>query len=194
MYFAIFVVYFLFKTYLQTRQRQLERLRNSTRGERRRIDGGKRHKKKTRKKRGGERLHSLALRASRDILEFWRYPGSSGLVFVPQADNYINSNWFRENLSNEFKWANIPENITDFTHEDTAKFEQIKENQIDLLSKWIPRPWNTQSGEGQGGGRKKKTRKKRKWSLKYKKSINCNNPKGFSQKQYCKYGKKTRKK
>lgn len=30
---------------------------------------------------------------------------------------------------------------------------------------------------------------KRKWSLTYKKSINCNKPKGFSQKQYCKYGK-----
>lgn len=25
-----------------------------------------------------------------------------------------------------------------------------------------------------------------KWSLKYKKSINCNRPKGFSQKQFCK--------
>ena len=37
-----------------------------------------------------------------------------------------------------------------------------------------------------------------KWSLKYKRSINCNHPKGFSQKQHCKYGrnkinKKTRK-
>ena len=32
-----------------------------------------------------------------------------------------------------------------------------------------------------------------KWSLKYKKSINCKKPKGFSQKQYCKYGRKTRK-
>jgi len=32
-----------------------------------------------------------------------------------------------------------------------------------------------------------------KWSMKYKKSINCSNPKGFSQKQYCKYGRnKTR--
>jgi hypothetical protein len=29
-----------------------------------------------------------------------------------------------------------------------------------------------------------------KWSMKYKKSINCNKPKGFSQKQYCKYGRK----
>jgi hypothetical protein len=27
---------------------------------------------------------------------------------------------------------------------------------------------------------------KRRWSVKYKKKINCNNPKGFSQKQYCK--------
>lgn len=34
----------------------------------------------------------------------------------------------------------------------------------------------------------------KRWSRKYKKSINCRKPKGFSQKQYCKYGRrKTRK-
>ena len=33
-----------------------------------------------------------------------------------------------------------------------------------------------------------------KWSIKYKKSINCAHPKGFSQKQHCKYGRRTRKK
>ena len=32
-----------------------------------------------------------------------------------------------------------------------------------------------------------------KWSRKYKKSINCKHPKGFSQKQYCKYGRNTKK-
>lgn len=32
-----------------------------------------------------------------------------------------------------------------------------------------------------------------KWSLKYKRSINCKHPKGFSQRQHCKYGR-TRKK
>jgi len=32
-----------------------------------------------------------------------------------------------------------------------------------------------------------------KWSAKYKRSIDCSNPKGFSQKQHCKYGRKTRK-
>ena len=38
--------------------------------------------------------------------------------------------------------------------------------------------------------RTKTMKRKKKWSLKYKKSINCNRPKGFSQKQYCKYGRK----
>ena len=38
-----------------------------------------------------------------------------------------------------------------------------------------------------GGNRKKRGGK---WSLKYKRSINCKRPKGFSQKQHCKYGRK----
>jgi hypothetical protein len=40
-----------------------------------------------------------------------------------------------------------------------------------------------------------KTRKRKggKWTLKYKRSINCRRPKGFSQRQHCKYGRKTRK-
>jgi hypothetical protein len=35
-----------------------------------------------------------------------------------------------------------------------------------------------------------KKRKGGKWTRKYKKSINCSSPKGFSQKQYCKYGRR----
>ena len=36
------------------------------------------------------------------------------------------------------------------------------------------------------------TRKKKGkgWSAKYKQSINCRRPKGFSQRQHCKYGRK----
>jgi hypothetical protein len=38
---------------------------------------------------------------------------------------------------------------------------------------------------------KSKTKtKSKKWSDTYKKSINCKSPKGFSQRQYCKYGRK----
>jgi hypothetical protein len=33
----------------------------------------------------------------------------------------------------------------------------------------------------------------RRWSTKYKKRIDCNHPKGFSQKKHCKFGR-TRKK
>ena len=39
-----------------------------------------------------------------------------------------------------------------------------------------------------GGGLSMK--KRRHWSAKYKRSINCSKPKGFSQRQHCKYGRK----
>lgn len=39
------------------------------------------------------------------------------------------------------------------------------------------------------GGRRKRTRRGGKWSLKYKHSIDCKRPKGFSQRQHCKYGR-----
>jgi len=38
--------------------------------------------------------------------------------------------------------------------------------------------------------RRHSSKKGGKWSRKYKKSINCRRPKGFSQRQYCKYGRK----
>lgn len=45
----------------------------------------------------------------------------------------------------------------------------------------------------QTAGKRKRTvrtlRKGGKWSMKYKKSINCKRPKGFSQKQYCKHSR-----
>ena len=50
----------------------------------------------------------------------------------------------------------------------------------------IPIPRNKKGGKNQ----KTKTKKRRRWSQKYKKSINCKRPKGFSQKQHCKYGRK----
>ena len=36
--------------------------------------------------------------------------------------------------------------------------------------------------------------RKHKWSLKYKRSIDCKHPKGFSQRQHCKYGRKNMRK
>lgn len=47
--------------------------------------------------------------------------------------------------------------------------------------------WKKNTEPEKKGG---KTKKGRKWSNKYKKSINCKKPRGFSQRQYCKYGRR----
>jgi thiol-disulfide isomerase/thioredoxin len=52
----------------------------------------------------------------------------------------------------------------------------LKDRSIDSFVEWI----ETKVPSQKGG----------KWSLKYKKSINCRKPKGFSQRQHCKYGRK----
>jgi thiol-disulfide isomerase/thioredoxin len=72
---------------------------------------------------------------------------------------------------------------------------QTKDRSIDSFVKWIDsksdsnKKNKTFKRKMHKGG---KTRKMLggKWSLKYKRSINCKNPRGFSQKQHCKYGRK----
>lgn len=106
--------------------------------------------------------------------------------------------------------ANINENYEDSSIEN-------KDRSIDSFILWIKNKLNREKItknemdeiQNQYGGKKIKKRtvknKKKnnsnnkqnkhlkyggKWSLKYKRSINCKKPHGFSQKQYCKYGRK----
>ena len=68
-----------------------------------------------------------------------------------------------------------------------------KDRSSESFAEWIKSKVgekNMDSGKIKHGGRKTK-RRGGKWSLKYKKSINCKRPKGFSQRQHCKYGRKT---
>jgi hypothetical protein len=51
------------------------------------------------------------------------------------------------------------------------------------------RKGNQNKSKGKSGD-KRRDKKGGKWTRKYKASINCSEPKGFSQKQYCKYGRK----
>jgi vacuolar-type H+-ATPase subunit F/Vma7 len=75
-----------------------------------------------------------------------------------------------------------------------------KDRSIDSFVEWI----KLKTKEDQGSKNYNKTYKShqkkyanktkkyyggRKWSSKYKSSINCKRPRGFSQKQYCKYGR-----
>jgi thiol-disulfide isomerase/thioredoxin len=70
---------------------------------------------------------------------------------------------------------------------------QNKDRTIDSFVEWINMKTKDKQHHNKKGGKKtinnNKTQK-RKWSNKYKRSINCRSPKGFSQKQYCKYGRK----
>jgi thiol-disulfide isomerase/thioredoxin len=83
------------------------------------------------------------------------------------------------------KKKDIHENYEDCSH------IKVKDRSVDSFVNWIESKIKNQ--DLQKGG-SKKTLKRRKWSLKYKKSINCRRPKGFSQKQYCKYTRKKGKK
>jgi thiol-disulfide isomerase/thioredoxin len=87
--------------------------------------------------------------------------------------------------------------------EDSKLSEENKKRNIDSFVKWIELKLDDKSKKLMGGRKlmgeklmriRKKSKSKRqkggKWSLKYKKSINCKRPKGFSQKQYCKYTRK----
>ena len=80
-------------------------------------------------------------------------------------------------------------NTEDF--EDCKLSEEYKNRTIDSFIKWIHLKLNEKQQHTVKNNHKK-TRKQKggKWSLKYKRSINCKRPKGFSQKQYCKYSRR----
>jgi thiol-disulfide isomerase/thioredoxin len=66
----------------------------------------------------------------------------------------------------------------DYEDSDISK----KDRTIDSFVEWIEHHMknNMHTHRMRGG----------KWSLKYKRSINCKHPKGFSQRQHCKYGRR----
>ena len=86
--------------------------------------------------------------------------------------------------------SNNGKNTEDF--EDCKLSEEYKNRTIDSFIKWIHLKLNDKHNHSNKNNHHKKTRKQKggKWSLKYKRSINCKRPKGFSQKQYCKYSRR----
>jgi thiol-disulfide isomerase/thioredoxin len=66
---------------------------------------------------------------------------------------------------------------------------QDKNRTIDNFAEWI----KVKTKNHNISHSRQKGKKGGKWSRKYKNSINCRKPKGFSQKQYCKYTRKYRK-
>ena len=81
-------------------------------------------------------------------------------------------------------------NNKDRTIDSFVEWIKLKsgENNISNSEKEHYIPTKTKKHRQFGGRTRRK--KRGKWSLKYKNSINCKRPKGFSQKQHCKYGRK----
>jgi hypothetical protein len=75
------------------------------------------------------------------------------------------------------EWIKLKSGENNITKSETTSSEPV-----------IPHNKKTHKRRTIGGARTK--RRGGKWSAKYKRSINCKSPKGFSQRQYCKYSRK----
>ncbi len=88
--------------------------------------------------------------------------------------------------------ANLLVHILKFTKNENMRrnvYRVINDNFQEFLSEYLKEeaPTPDQFKEAKKGYNTPRTGKmKKRWSTKYKGSINCSNPKGFSQKQYCK--------
>ena len=83
-------------------------------------------------------------------------------------------------------------------YEDCANLDKTKLRSAESFSEWLKLKTGSNK-KHQSGGKKRvtskrikrsKSKKGGKWTLKYKRSINCKRPRGFSQRQHCKYGRK----
>lgn len=96
------------------------------------------------------------------------------------AEEYEDSGLSDRNTDSFIQW------ITAKMEKDSKKSNKTKKSKSSRKSSKRKTQKNSISSLFKIGGRK--------WSVKYKKSINCKRPKGFSQKQHCKYGRKNWKK
>jgi thiol-disulfide isomerase/thioredoxin len=93
-----------------------------------------------------------------------------------EVENYEDSNISNKDrtIDSFVEWIKHKSGDTNISKSDRENYEQHKRHR-------------THKRRHYGGTRKKRGGK---WSLKYKRSIDCKRPKGFSQKQHCKYGRK----
>ena len=130
---------------------------------------------------GIRRRHSEATRllgitnaAIREIIKPLRLEGEAKLQLLTKANE---------------KYKTLNADIVELTQQK----DQLQNELDTMTSEYRALTINENIGQGKKQRKSKKKGKRGKkggaWTAKYKKSINCNRPRGFSQKQYCKYGK-----
>lgn len=116
-------------------------------------------------------------------------------TFKKKDDQFIIGDIERQDLPNVHNLNYEVKGFPTILFLDNGKIETFEdagfqERKIDTFMKWINTKCKKIKPKTRKIGRKKIYKLKGgKWSRKYKKSINCNKPKGFSQRQYCKYGR-----
>jgi len=138
---------------------------------------------------------------------------------IPQWDNIPNSDKLKDHLKHGDDVVTVRINkdlfpllqnmgsepagfpsLRHVTNKQVEEFENwqtpdgsIRDRSTDSFIKWIEDKISKKKGVKKQPMRTRKNKRKQrggKWSLKYKRSINCKRPRGFSQRQHCKYGRK----
>jgi thiol-disulfide isomerase/thioredoxin len=106
-----------------------------------------------------------------------RYITHSGNV----EENYEDSNISTKDrtIDSFVEWIKVKSGVNNITKSESTESESIEYRYPH--KKTYKYNINSRSKTKKRGG---------KWSSKYKRSINCKRPRGFSQKQYCKYSRK----
>jgi hypothetical protein len=121
------------------------------------------------------------------------YANRSDIAIVDIDKDYVNKLKYIKNEPASFPTMRYISNGGENSENYEDSNIKTKDRSIDSFVEWIKSKETPE--QKTKGGKTRKIRKGRKilggkWSLKYKRSINCRRPKGFSQKQHCKYGRK----
>jgi len=120
------------------------------------------------------RLHGITNAAIQEIINPLRVEAQSKLQLLSKASE---------------KYKTLNDDIQALTRQKNDLQNELDE----MTSEYRALTINQNIGQGKRQRKSKKRGKKGNlgggWSAKYKKSINCRRPRGFSQKQHCKYGK-----
>jgi hypothetical protein len=105
----------------------------------------------------------------------------------------INHEGLKRNIAGYPTMRHVHGNTTsEYEKCENISHDRTHESFVDWINKMSSKKKSSMRGGGSRAKmarrtkRAKRTGGRRKWSLKYKRSINCRRPRGFSQRQYCK--------
>ena len=118
---------------------------------------------------------------NKDLFEEMQNIGSDPMGFPTLR--YINKNG---KIIEEYESSRTPQGFAQWIESKISRPQYRKQ----IESKKVYHKYPAYRKTKHNYYKNKKIMRGGKWSMKYKKSIDCKNPKGFSQRQHCNYGRK----